>query len=132
VIYRDLSIVIYLSMTNRELEQIAILLQGKHRPTYNPAVDPSEHIVVTNVDKVVFTGSKMRHKLYRWHTGYPGGLKEVPAWRMHENHPERILAKAVAGMLPKNRLRKHRLSRLRLFFGDVRWRSFPQGTLPHS
>jgi large subunit ribosomal protein L13 len=75
--------------------------------------------VVTNVDKVVFTGEKWRQKLYRWHTGYPGGLKEVPAWRMRERRPDSVLAKAVSGMLPKNRLRDPRLGRLKLFYGDV-------------
>jgi len=71
--------------------------------------------VVTNARHVTLTRNQWRRKLYRWHTGYPGGLKELPAWRMRERHPERVLEKAVWGMLPKNKLRWHRFQMLRVY-----------------
>jgi len=105
-------------VVGRLAEKIATLLQGKYKPVYNPSVDCGDFVVVTNVDQIQFTGNKWRQKLYRWHTGYPGGLKEVPAFRMHERKPERVLEHAVSGMLPKNRLRKHRMRRLKVYTGD--------------
>eukprot|EP01094_Clydonella_sp_ATCC50884_P005162 TRINITY_DN14124_c0_g1_i1.p2 TRINITY_DN14124_c0_g1~~TRINITY_DN14124_c0_g1_i1.p2 ORF type:complete len:219 (-),score=54.73 TRINITY_DN14124_c0_g1_i1:108-764(-) len=105
-------------VVGRLADKVATLLQGKYKPVVNKSVDTGDFVVVTNVDKVQFTGNKWRQKLYRWHTGYPGGLKEVPAWRMHERRPERVIEAAVSGMLPKNRLRKDRLRRLKLYTGD--------------
>jgi len=74
-------------------------------------------VVVTNAEKVVFSGEKWQQKLYRWHTGYPGGLKEVKAKDMFLKHPDSIVRKAVSGMLPKNKLRKVRMRKLRIYVG---------------
>jgi large subunit ribosomal protein L13 len=97
--------------------QIARILIGKHKPIYNPTVDSGDYVVVKNVEKIIFTGDKWKQKLYRWHTRYPGGLKEVKAQDMLVKHPDLILRKAVSGMLPKNRLRRVRLRKLRLYVG---------------
>ncbi|KAL6079660.1 50S ribosomal protein L13 [Balamuthia mandrillaris] len=102
----------------RLAEQIARLLQGKHKPIYSPTVDNGDYVVVKNVEKLKFTGEKWEQKLYRWHTGYPGGLKEVSAKHMLRKHPDKILIKAVSGMLPKNKTRYARLERLRIYVGD--------------
>jgi len=95
--------------------RIATILMGKHKPTYRQSCDLGDHVVVTNANKVVFTGKKWNQKYYRWHTGYPGGLKEVLAKKWLENYPERILRKAVYGMLPKNKLRRDRMSRFKVY-----------------
>jgi len=97
--------------------QIAKLLMGKHKPSYNPAHDTGDYVVVYNAEKVLFTGKKWLQKLYRWHTRYPGGLKEVPAKNMLYKHPDNIIHKAVKGMLPSNRLRTARMRRLRIYVG---------------
>jgi large subunit ribosomal protein L13 len=97
--------------------QIAMVLMGKHKPVYDPAANHGDFVVVTNAADAVLTGRKDEQKLYRWHTGYPGGLKEVPAEKMREKKPEEILRHAVNGMLPKNRLRRERINMLRVFEG---------------
>lgn len=95
--------------------RLSSLLQGKTKPVYHPAVDMGDHVVVINTKEVVLTGNKWDKKLYRHHTGYPGGLKEVLAKHLHEKNPNKVLWKAVYGMLPKNKLRKKRMRRLHLF-----------------
>lgn len=97
---------------------IATTLMGKHKPIYDPASDCGDYVVVINAEKVKVTGRKADQKLYRYHSGYPGGLKEVPYKRLLENKPEEIIQKAVSGMLPKNRLRAKRLERLLIFEGE--------------
>lgn len=97
--------------------QIARILMGKHKPTYTPAYNTGDYVVVKNAERVVFSGDKWQQKLYRWHTGYPGGLKEVKAKDMFLKHPDSILRKAVSGMLPKNKLRKVRMRKLRVYVG---------------
>jgi len=104
-------------VVGRLASQIAKLLIGKHKPIYDPSVDCGDNVVITNAKEVTFTRNNWNRKLYRWHTGYPGGLKQMPAWRMRELHPERILGKAVWGMLPKNKLRRARFARLKIFNG---------------
>mmetsp|Transcript_8733 Transcript_8733/g.24086 ORF Transcript_8733/g.24086 Transcript_8733/m.24086 type:complete len:198 (+) Transcript_8733:10-603(+) len=104
-------------VVGRLSSQIATLLMGKHKPTYVPRFDCGDHVVVINAKDVVFTGRKWDQKLYRHHTGWPGGLREVPAKRMLERHAERIIGRAVRGMLPKNMLRKQRIMRLRVYPG---------------
>ncbi|KAH8923202.1 50S ribosomal protein L13 [Atractiella rhizophila] len=99
----------------RLASQIAPVLMGKHKPTYNPAVDAGDYVVVTNARHIVVTGRKRDSLVYRHHSGFPGGLKEIPFRRMMEFKPEEIIRKAVSGMLPKNRLRKRRLERLIVF-----------------
>jgi large subunit ribosomal protein L13 len=97
--------------------EIATLLRGKHKPEFTPHVDTGDFVVVTNVEKVVFTGNKLQKKMYRRHSGHPGGLKEVRAIDMLKTHPERVLYSAVKGMLPKNTLGAQQLTKLKLYAG---------------
>jgi large subunit ribosomal protein L13 len=97
---------------------LSLILQGKSKPIYHPAVDVGDHVVLVNTRHVVFTGKKWKQKIYRHHTGYPG-LKEITAERLHNKDPTMVIQKAVNGMLPKNNLRKKRMRRLHLFPDDV-------------
>ena len=101
----------------RLASQIAQVLKGKHKPTYAPHMDMGDHIVVVNVEKIRVTGSKADKKVYHRHTGYPGGLRTTSFERMMEDHPDRILKKAVWGMLPNNRLGRQLLKKLRVYAG---------------
>ena len=98
----------------------ARLLQGKHRPTYRPELDSKDWVVVINAAKVNFTGSKMQNKRYFWHTHWAGGLRsKTPQDAIErDKQPEYVITHAVSGMLPKNKLRRERLRRLRVFPGD--------------
>ncbi|KAF8506565.1 60S ribosomal protein L23 [Russula emetica] len=98
-------------------ERIAIVLMGKHKPIYDPSVDCGDYVVVTNASQVKVTGRKADQILYRKHTLYPGGLKEIKYRDMMNKKPDEIIRKAVSGMLPKNKLRERRLERLRIFEG---------------
>lgn len=98
--------------------EIAVRLMGKHKPTFTPNVDNGDYIVVINAEKVVFTGKKLTQKLYRSHSGYPGGLKETKAETVLATHPERVLEHAVKGMLPKNKLGKRMLRKLFVYAGE--------------
>lgn len=91
---------------------IAQLLMGKNKPDYEPRVDRGGRVVVENVGQMVFSGKKADKKIYRHHTMYPGGLKEVPAKKMLREEPGEVLRHAVAKMLPKNKFRVDRLKRL--------------------
>jgi len=102
-------------IVGRLASTIAHLLQGKHKPFWTPDKDVGDYIVVTNCEKVIFTGKKWQQKMYRSHSLYPGGLKEIQVKEMLMNHPDRIISKAVWGMLPKNKLRKERLHRLKIY-----------------
>lgn len=97
--------------------QVAVLLRGKNKPIFTPHVDTGDHVVIINADKVVMTGDKLRQKLYRSHSGYPGGLKEVTAGTLMREKPERVLMAAIKGMLPKNKLGKHIATKLRVYRG---------------
>lgn len=98
--------------------QIAQILKGKHKPTFQPNKDMGDHVVVINAEKVRFSGDKWKSKLYRWHTGYPGGLKERRAEEMLERKPTEVLKKAVLGMLRRNNLRHQAMEpRLRIYEG---------------
>ncbi|WFD38771.1 54S ribosomal protein L23, mitochondrial [Malassezia japonica] len=99
----------------RLARSIAVTLMGKHKPVYDPAVDAGDYVVVTNASHVAVTGKKAEQKVYRHHTMYPGGLKEIPFKAMLQSKPEEILRRAVSGMLPKNKLRERRLERLKIF-----------------
>ena len=103
-------------VVGRLASDIAVLLMGKHRPTYTPHVDTGDFVVVTNADKVVFTGKKLAQKKYNWYTGY-AGLRSETAERRLERHPDRILREAVRRMLPKNKLARRMLSKLKLYAG---------------
>ena len=96
----------------------ATLLMGKHKPTYAPFLDTGDHVIVINAEKVRMTGSKEDQKMYRRHTGYPGGLKETSARRMRATHPERIVEMAIYGMLPKSTLGKHMYKKLKVYAGE--------------
>ncbi|MDR3374532.1 MAG: 50S ribosomal protein L13 [Ancalomicrobiaceae bacterium] len=99
---------------------IAMRLRGKHKPTYTPHVDCGDHVIVVNAEKVQFTGNKLADKVYYWHTGYPGGIKERTARKVIEGrHPERILEKAVERMLPRGPLARKQLTHLRIFAGPA-------------
>eukprot|EP00008_Paramoeba_atlantica_P010622 CAMPEP_0201476276 /NCGR_PEP_ID=MMETSP0151_2-20130828/1511_1 /ASSEMBLY_ACC=CAM_ASM_000257 /TAXON_ID=200890 /ORGANISM="Paramoeba atlantica, Strain 621/1 / CCAP 1560/9" /LENGTH=261 /DNA_ID=CAMNT_0047856595 /DNA_START=84 /DNA_END=869 /DNA_ORIENTATION=+ len=100
----------------RIASRISVILQGKHKPIYEKGIDNGDFVVVVNTNKINFaTQTKWKKKLYRWHTGYPGGLKEVPAERMFQKNPNRLIEKAVRGMLPKNRNRREFMGRLKLY-----------------
>src|SRR5574337_976901 len=91
--------------------QVATILRGKHKVGFAPHVDVGDHVVVINAEKVHLTGRKMTDKIYRWHSGYIGGLREVSAERMIKTHPERMVEWAVQGMLPKGRLGRAKIGR---------------------
>ena len=97
--------------------QIAIILTGKNKPSYATHMDMGDYVVVVNAEKVKLTGKKPQQKVYRSHSGYPGGFKEVSFAKMKKEHPERIIEHAVAGMLPDNRLKKARIVRLKVIVG---------------
>jgi len=97
--------------------QIATLLRGKHKPTFTPSLDGGDFVIVVNAEKVLVTGRKAEQKIYYRHTGYPGGLRETPYKMMMAKHPDRILRFAVKGMLPKNRIGRQLLTKLRIYAG---------------
>lgn len=96
---------------------IARLLMGKDRPDYTPHVDSGAGVIVINAEKVRVTGKKAEQKLYKRYSGYPGGLKLIKFKDMLERKPEEIIRHAVKGMLPKNKLQKRRLARLKIYRG---------------
>ncbi len=95
--------------------RVAWLLMGKHKVRYTPAVETGDHVVVINAREIRLTGKKLDQKVYRWHTGYPGGLKEVKASHRLRDNPERMVRDAVLGMLPKNKLHARRAKKLRIY-----------------
>ncbi len=97
--------------------EIARRLRGKHKPEYTPHVDTGDYIVVINADKVRLTGNKDANKVYYHHTGYPGGIKSATVKRVRATHPERIIAAAVKGMMPKNPLGREMYGKLRVYAG---------------
>ncbi len=97
--------------------RIATLLRGKHKPLYAPNLDTGDFVVVVNSSKIAVTGNRLDDKVYRRHTGYPGGLKEITLRRMLEKHPERVIRFAVKGMLPKNKLGRQMLKKLKIYAG---------------
>jgi len=96
---------------------VATRLRGKHKPTFTPFLDTGDHVVVINAQKLVLTGSKLQNKMYRRYSGYPGGLKEVPAEEMLQKYPERIIELAVKGMLPKGPLGRQMARKLKVYAG---------------
>jgi large subunit ribosomal protein L13 len=97
--------------------QIATILRGKHRPEYTPHVDTGDFVIVVNAEKVRFTGKKLQTKTYHWYTGYPGGLKEASARDWMQTHPERILIQAVKRMVPRNKLGRQQMTKLKVYAG---------------
>ncbi len=98
--------------------EVARRLRGKHKPEYTPHVDTGDYIVIINADKIAVTGNKEQNKIYHHHTGYPGGLKSMTLEKLREKAPERIIEKAVKGMLPKNPLGRAMFSKLKVFAGS--------------
>ena len=98
--------------------QIANRLRGKHKPEFTPHVDTGDYIVVINADKIHVTGKKETDKFYYHHTGFPGGIKSVALGKMREKSPEKILENAVKGMMPRNRLGRVMLSKLKVYAGN--------------
>jgi large subunit ribosomal protein L13 len=107
----------------RLASQIAIRLRGKHKAIYTPHVDTGDFVVVVNADKLRVTGNKAQNKIYYRHTGYPGGIYETNFLKLQQRHPQRVLQKAVRGMLPKGPLGYAMLSKLKVYGG---------ATHPHS
>jgi large subunit ribosomal protein L13 len=95
--------------------KVARLLIGKDKASFTPYLDSGDHVVVINADKIRMTGNKVEQKMYYSHSGYPGGLKEVPAKRVRQVKPEWMVREAVLGMLPKNKLRARRAKKLRVY-----------------
>ncbi|MCD6253274.1 MAG: 50S ribosomal protein L13 [Thermotogae bacterium] len=101
----------------RAAAQIAKVLMGKHKVEYTPHVDTGDYVIVVNADRVVLTGKKLDQKIYYRHSGYPGGIKATKARDMLAKHPERLVYMAVKGMLPKNRLGRRMLKKLKVYAG---------------
>lgn len=101
----------------RAATRIASVLRGKHKPTYTPNVDSGDFVVVINADKIRLTGAKMKDKMYRYHTHHPGGLRETAAADMLAKHPDRVIRSAVWGMLPKGRLGRQIIKKLKIYAG---------------
>ncbi|WP_041607593.1 50S ribosomal protein L13 [Halobacteroides halobius] len=97
--------------------EIATILRGKHKPIYTPNMDTGDFVVVINADKVHLTGNKLEQKLYRKHSGYPGGLKETAYDELLNDKPEEAIRKAVKGMLPSNKLGRKMLKKLKVYAG---------------
>ncbi len=97
--------------------EVAVILRGKNKPNWHPSVDCGDNVIVVNAEKVVLTGQKESQKMYYTHSGYPGALKEKPLSKMRAEHPERIVEKAVAGMISRNRLKKIILGKLHVYAG---------------
>lgn len=104
-------------VVGRLAAQIAPILMGKHRPTYTPHIDTGDYVIVTNVDKVVFTGNKWQQKFYQRYTGHPGGQIDEQAWKLFQRRPERVLQLAIQRMMPKNKIGRHMMSKLKLYVG---------------
>ena len=97
--------------------EIATILSGKNKPIYTPHVDTGDFVVVINAEKVKLTGKKLEQKNYVYHTGYPGGLREIPYERLIKERPEKIIELAVKGMLRKNRLGRKMIKKLKVYAG---------------
>jgi len=101
----------------RVASRAAMILMGKHKPRYTPFLDMGDHVVVVNAEKVRLTGNKENQKIYRRHSGYPGGLTEVSARRVRETRPIRLVEEAIQGMLPKTKLGKQMYRKLQVYAG---------------
>lgn len=103
----------------RLASRVAILLRGKHKPTFTPHIDTGDHVVIINADKIHLTGDKLKTKTYTHHTGYPGGLKSVTAEHVHAKNPTGLVTRAIKGMLPKNPLGKRMARKLKVYAGTA-------------
>ena len=105
-------------IVGRAASQIAKFLIGKHKPNFTPFLDCGDKVIVINAEKAKFTGNKKTDKKYYWHTGFPGGIKEITPEKLLEKHPERVIRKAVTRMLSKNPLGRKRLGNLYVYAGN--------------
>jgi len=104
-------------VVGRLASRVASILRGKTKPIYTPHIDTGDFVVIVNADKVRFTGNKLQDKTYIHHSGYPGGLKKKTAKDLMKNAPEKIITEAVGGMLPKNKLGRLQLKKLKVYSG---------------
>ena len=102
----------------RLASEVAKILRGKHKPEYTPYVDTGDYVIILNADKVVLTGKKLEQKYHRYHTGWPGGLKEIKYRHFMEKSPEKAVELAIKGMLPKNSLGRAMFRKLKVYKGD--------------
>ena len=102
----------------RVATEAAKLLRGKHKPTYTPNIDMGDHVIILNCKDVILTGNKLNQKVYRHHSGYIGGMKEVPAKVMLEKNPEKAMTLAIKGMLPHTSLGRQMAKKLRVYAGS--------------
>lgn len=102
----------------RLASRVASVLMGKEKPHYTDFLDTGDFVVVINADRVVLTGNKLEEKMYRSHSGYPGGLKETTAGDLQKKFPDRLIRFAVRGMLPKNKLGKQMIKKLKIYSGS--------------
>ncbi len=102
----------------RLASQAAMILMGKTKPSFTPFLDAGDHVIVINADKAVLTGRKEEQKVYRTHSGYPGGLKETGARQMRAERPVRLIELAISGMLPKTKLGKQMYRKLKVYAGE--------------
>jgi large subunit ribosomal protein L13 len=107
------------AVLGRVASHAAMLLMGKHKPTYAPSIDTGDHVIIINAEKIKLTGNKENQKLYRRHTGYPGGLIETGARKMRETRPQRMIELAISGMLPKSKMGKQMYRKLNVYAGAV-------------
>ncbi|MBE5756411.1 MAG: 50S ribosomal protein L13 [Clostridia bacterium] len=101
----------------RVASRVAAILRGKHKPTFTPNVDTGDFVIVLNCDKVVLTGKKLENKMYRYHTGHVGGLKEITYKKLMENKADVAVYEAIKGMLPKNSLGRQMIKKLKVYRG---------------
>ena len=101
----------------RLASEVATILRGKHKPTFAPHLDAGDHVIVVNAEKVAVTSGKSESKIYYRHSGFPGGLREETFDRLLERRPEQIIERAVRGMIPKNRLGRQVLRKLKVYAG---------------
>ena len=104
-------------VVGRLASQLALILRGKHKPTYTPHMDCGDYVVVVNADKVALTGKKLERKMYYHHTGYIGGIKGISAGKLMEKKPEDIIYKAVERMISRNKLGRQMMTKLRVYAG---------------
>ena len=102
----------------RVASKAAMILMGKHKPAYTKFLDTGDHVIIINAAKVRLTGRKESQKVYRRHSGYPGGLTEVGAAKLRATHPAKMVEHAIAGMLPKTKLGKQMYRKLKVYAGD--------------
>lgn len=101
----------------RLASEVANILRGKHKPEYTPHVDMGDFVIIVNAEKVHLTGKKLDQSMYTYHTGHPGGLRQIPFRRMIQEKPERLLENSVRGMLPKTRLGRQMFKKLKVYSG---------------